>query len=314
MSSPRRPLALLMRLFSIAALLTAVFFLVPLGIPYLENAETYRVVRRIETIDRQSTDFVRALVPIKVSGHDPSRWIIIVLAFIISRVFSRLARSFGGGEETRYDTGAAAAPQGESQVNILAGGVKSRQTLLEIMAETKKKLESMEKDLAFLSIDVVGSTEMKIGEDKTQVEVDFREYMKFIESTVAAQGSLTSAWTPDGVMICFPSPEQALTAAQNVISGLVGFNKNMKTIKANFRVRCGINAGRVYYDRSMSMEQMSDRVIDIAGHVQKYASPNTVGIAKPAVRRLSTREGLKDTGKEVDGHEVYQWSRSSATG
>lgn len=309
MSAVARPLASLLRLFSIAALVVAVFFLLPFGFPYLDNAETYRVVRRISAIDKESTDFVRALVPVKVGGHDLSRWILIALAFIVSRVFSRLARAFGAGQEIRYDTGGTASPDAGATVNILAGGVKSRQTLLEIMAETKKKLESMEKDLAFLSIDVVGSTEMKVGEDKTQVEVDFREYVKFVDTTVAAQGALTSAWTPDGVMICFPSAEAALTAAQNVLNGLQGFNKNVKTIKKNFRVRCGINAGRVYYDRSVSMEQMSDRVIDIAGHVQKYALPNTVGIAKPAVRRLPTREGLKATGKEVDEHEIYQWSR-----
>jgi len=103
--------------------------------------------------------------------------------------------------------------------------------------------------------------------------------------------------------------EAAVTAGQNVINGLQGFNKTVKTIKANFRVRCGINAGRVFYDRSVPMEQMSDHVIDVAGHVQKYALPNTIGIAKPALRRLQSREGFKATGKEVDGHEVYQWSR-----
>jgi len=309
MSSAARPLAWLMRLLAIAALLVAVFFLLPFGVPYLDNAETYRVVRRILAIDKECTDFVRALVPFKVGGHDLSRWILIALAIIMNRVFSRLARSFSAGQEIRHDAGGAAAPDAVATVNILAGGVKSRQTLLEIMSETKKKLESMERDLAFLSIDVVGSTEMKVGEDKTQAEVDFRAYKKFVETTVAAQGALTSAWTPDGVMICFESAEAAVTAAQNVINGLQGFNKNVKTIKKNFRVRCGINAGRVYYDRSMSMEQMSDRAIDIAGHVQKYALPGTVGIAKPAVRRLQTREGLKDTGKEVDGHEVYQWAR-----
>jgi len=253
MSSAARPLAWLMRLFAIAALLVAVFFLLPLGVPYLDNADTYRVVRRLLAIDKESTDFVRALVPFKLGGNDLSRWILIALAVIMNRVFSRLARSFGAGLEMRVDAGGAAAPDAAAAVNIRAGGVKSRQALLEILAETKKKLESMERDLAFLSIDVVGSTDMKIGEDKTQIEVDFREYKKFVDATVTAQGALTAAWTPDGVMICFPTAEAAVTAARNVINGLQGFNKNVKTIKANFRVRCGINAGRVYYDRSVPM-------------------------------------------------------------
>jgi hypothetical protein len=34
----------------------------------------------------------------------------------------------------------------------------------------------MGRDLAFLSIDVCGSTEMKLGEEKAVIEHDFREY------------------------------------------------------------------------------------------------------------------------------------------
>lgn len=297
-----------MRLLAIAAMLTALFFLLPLGVPYLENAETYWFVRRLLEIDGQCTDFVRALVPFKLSGYDTARGIIVVLAFVVSRVFSRLRRHFAAAAYVSGGTSDAAAGAGVGQ-SAIAGGVKSRAVLLEIMAEAKKKLETMQRDLAFLSIDVVGSTDMKIGEDQTQIEIDFRNYKKFIDEAIAANGALTTAWTPDGVMICFPTADAAVTTAQNVIAGLQRFNKNVKTMRANFRVRCGVNAGAVYYDRSIPMEQMSDRVIDVAGHMQKYALPNTVALAKPALAKLTKREGFKATGKEVDGYEVYQWGK-----
>lgn len=308
MSAAARPLAWLMRLLAIAAMLTALFFLLPLGVPYLENAETYAFVRHLLAFDRQCTDFVRALVPFKVSGYDTARGIIVVLAFVVSRVFSRLRWHFAAAAHVYAGTTDAAAGAGAAQTAI-AGGVKSRAVLLEIMAEAKKKLDTMQRDLAFLSIDVVGSTDMKIGEDKTKIEIDFREYKKFIDAAIAANGALTAAWTPDGVMICFPTVDAAVTTAQNVIAGLQRFNKNVKTIRANFRVRCGVNVGPVYYDRSIPMEQMSDRVIDVAGHMQKYALPNTVALAKPAMAVLMKREGFKPAGKEVDGYEVYQWGK-----
>jgi len=295
-----------MRLLAIAAMLTALFFLLPLGVPYLENAETYGYVRSLLAIDKEYTDFVRELVPLKVSGHDAARGIIVVLAFVVSRVFSRLRRHFAAKANVYSGTTDAAPDDGIT----IPGGVKSRAALLEIMAETKKRLETMQRELAFLSIDVVGSTDMKVGEDKTKIEVDFREYKKFIDEEIATNGALTAAWTPDGVMICFPTADAAVTAAQGVLAGLHGFNKSVKTIRGNFRVRCGVNAGRVYYDRSIPMEQMSDHVIDVAGHMQKYALPNTIALAKPALALLTKRDGFKPAGKEVDGFEVYQWGKA----
>ncbi len=308
MSSAARPLAWLMRLLAIAAMLTALFFLLPLGVPYLENAETYEYVRGLLAIDREYMNFVRDLLPVKVSDPDIVRGIIVVLAFVVSRVFSRLRRHFAAAANIYAGTTDAAAGAGTAGT-VIAGGVKSRAALLEIMAETKKKLETMQRELAFLSIDVVGSTDMKVGEEKTKIEVDFREYKKFIDEEIAANGALTAAWTPDGVMICFPTADAAVATAQSVLAGLYGFNKSVKTIRANFRVRCGVNAGRVYYDRSIPMEQMSDHVIDVAGHMQKYALPNTIALAKPALALLSKREGFKPAGKEVDGFEVYQWGK-----
>ena len=303
------PLAWLTRLIALLALLAAGFFLLPLGVPYVENALTYQYIRDLLRIDRQWQDAVRALVPTNFAGHDVARWILVGGAVILNRVFSRVAQLCRARQLMQSVDPAMAAQAEGTTANIQAGGVRSRAALLEILGETKKKLEMMQRDLAFLSIDVVGSTDMKIGEEKTQIELDFREYKKFIDAQIAAQGALTAAWTPDGVMICFPTADAAVTTAQNVINGLQAFNRNVKKIRANFRVRCGVNAGRVYYDRSIPMEQMSDHVIDVAGHMQKYALPNTVALGKPALTQLTRRDGIKPSGKEVDGYEVYQWGR-----
>ena len=96
--------------------------------------------------------------------------------------------------------------------------------LLKVMAEAKRQLESMGRDLAFLSIDVVDSTKMKIGEDKTFIEHDFHEYKNLVDGKLRSNGSLKAAWTPDGVMACFPTIDAALKAAKDVIGGLDAFN------------------------------------------------------------------------------------------
>mgnify|MGYP003549052757 CR=1 FL=1 len=44
--------------------------------------------------------------------------------------------------------------------------------------------DAMARNVAFLSIDVVGSTAMKVGEDKAFIEHDFKEYKKMVEAAI----------------------------------------------------------------------------------------------------------------------------------
>ena len=302
-------IAWVFRLCAWSAMLGGIFFLLPLGVPQIENAASYAAVRELLRIDREWHDALRALVPTKFGGTDIARWILVGGLFVLHFIFDRIFVYFRGQQiADGIDPKLLEQAQG-AMAGLQAGGVRSRAALLEILKETQNKLESMQRDLAFLSIDVVGSTDMKIGEERTQIEIDFREYKKLVEKEINAQGVMTSAWTPDGVMICFATADAAVAAGQGVINALQTFNKNVKKIRGNFRVRCGVNAGKVYYDKSIPMEQMSDHVIDVAGHMQKYALPNTVALAKGVLGKLQRREGFKPTGKEVDGFEVYHWGK-----
>ncbi|GBE06857.1 hypothetical protein BMS3Abin10_02515 [bacterium BMS3Abin10] len=202
------------------------------------------------------------------------------------------------------------APIREKLDNLKTSNKQGRDELLKLFAQTKKKLDTMGKDLAFLAIDVVGSTDMKQGEEKAIIELDFIEYKKFVEDKMKANGALKSAWTPDGVMICFASVEGAVRTAQKVITGLEAFNRDVKSMRLDFRVRCGINSGHVYFDESIPLEEISDRVIDIAGHMQKYAPPNNIYISKPAFEPMQDSEGFVPASKIVDGCEVYVWEKT----
>lgn len=182
-----------------------------------------------------------------------------------------------------------------------------REHLLELYAQTKKSLEEQKKNLSFLAIDVVNSTGMKLGEDSALAERDFRQYKKLVERVIAAHKGLKAAWTPDGVMICFASVQNAVQAAQDLIRNLDHFNRQVKTIKADFKIRCGINAGRVLFDDTVPMEEMTDRNIDIAGHMQKYAEANTIYIGAHAIEGVRSQFGFRPVQKQVDGHDVYEW-------
>lgn len=201
------------------------------------------------------------------------------------------------------------APLSTKVESLQSGDKASRAELLRLFAETKKKLDSMVRNLAFLSIDVVDSSAMKEGESASLVQLSFNEYKNFVTSKLSANGALKSAWTPDGVMACFPTADKAVKAAKEIVNGLSTFNRERKSIRSDFKVRCGVSAGNVQYDEATPMEEMSDNVIDLAGHMQKHGVPNGVFIPKNTYDRLwSTREGFLPADKVVDGHEVFVWT------
>lgn len=183
-----------------------------------------------------------------------------------------------------------------------------RDQLLELLATTKKSLDKQKKNLSFLAIDVVDSTGMKKDEEPAIAERDFRQYKKLVERAITDNKGLKASWTPDGVMICFRSVQNAVETAKQVIHDLDLFNKKVKALKKDFKVRCGINAGQVLFDDTVPMEEMSDRTIDIAGHMQKYAQPNTIYVGKQAIEgiRMASSD-FRPANTQVDGCEVYHW-------
>ena len=110
------------------------------------------------------------------------------------------------------------APEQKNKIELLQrkieqanlGSGKNRQELLKDFAHIKKELEKIGRDLAFLSIDVVDSTGMKQGEDPETVEFDFLEYHNFVEAKFKDHGFIKASWTPDGVMACFNTIEEAV--------------------------------------------------------------------------------------------------------
>jgi tRNA A-37 threonylcarbamoyl transferase component Bud32/class 3 adenylate cyclase len=314
-----------LRVLSGFFLLAIVLLLVPLGLPYLENAQSYSWVRWIQGVDDSLLGVIRSMAPTKVGGYDLARLVLIGIVYALSRIAEGIAnvldKKFAQRDiKKRFDafkksTGAsdrALAPIRKKMEALNPDDSNSRDELVRLMAETKKKLDSMSKELAFLAIDVVGSTDMKLGEEKAIVEHDFKGFKKLVEAAIDAENALKSAWTPDGVMICFASVEEAIRAAQRVLIDLQQFNSEVKAMQGQFRVRCGINVGAVHYERSQRMEEMSDRVIDVAGHMQKYAAADTIFISKDALEKSSMHEGFRPADTQVDGYDVYHWKAPTA--
>lgn len=312
-----------------ALLLVLLLTLFGFAIPYIANIDSYSYLQPVIDWETTINQTVKDYIPYRIAGFDVSRVetiIAILILMDLSKSFSerlrfymqrrrmmkelkQLTQTYKGTTPSQKDKIAQLETK-MAQVNLSSG--KNRQELLKEFSSIKKELEKIGRDLAFLAIDVADSTGMKVGEDPSIVELDFLEYHNFVEAKFKEHGLIKAAWTPDGVMACFNSIEEAVQAAQSIINGLEYFNHSVKSMKRDFVIRCGINAGHVYYDDAIPLEQFSDRTIDIAGHMQKYAPPNSILIAKQMIEPIKSHEDFVPTKRIVDGLEVSEWIKSDA--
>jgi class 3 adenylate cyclase len=266
------------------------------------------VVQIDQRLEMPTLAAIRARIPTQFNGSDAARPLLFG-AIVVAILFLRGAAFKFDGDVKRFRQKRDALIKASG---ILDAGKLDRAKLLEVYAEVRKSLDEQKQHMAFLSIDIVDSTGMKIGEDPGIAENDFRQYKKMVEDILGMHRSVKAAWTPDGVMIAFSSAADALRAAMAVIAALEDFNKTVKHIKRDFRIRAGVNAGDVFCDAETPMEEMTDRVIDIAGHMQKHGIVDGVCVSKHSVETLLEKLPFKDAGRVVDGCPVYEWKKGDS--
>ncbi len=236
--------------------------------------------------------------------------ILAVAAFVARHLIMLPAEAGEHWAKSRLLKARASAPQTAAMSVSDRSGSGSRLALLRKYNESKKVLFQEKKPLAFMSIDVVGSTQMKRGEDKLTVEHAFVEFKKFVERILNSNNCWKSAWTPDGVMCAFRGTPEAVTAGQEVLSGLGWFNSGVHNLRTPFAVRAGVHYGEVVFPDDKDMVEVSDFTIDVAGHLQKHGAQNTLWVSKEAVDMLSDTSGFKMLEQQVDSHGVFEWAPS----
>ncbi|MFH1415571.1 MAG: hypothetical protein ABIH89_05750 [Elusimicrobiota bacterium] len=292
--------------------LTGIIFLIIISyiISLFDKYESYIIASIITTADEMLRSFVSRYIPTVIKGIDMTRKLIFFGAVILKLII------YGVNENLAYMI--------ESMKSDLVFMQKSKKNfwpffktknenkselkeLLVLNSNVNQKLEKWARALCMLSVDVVHSTEMKLNEDESIAEYDFTEYKDFVERIITGNDCMKSTWTPDGVMACYSSFELAFKAAREIIEGLPEFNKTRKSIKADFSVRCGINAGKIYYDDALPLEELSNRAIDIAGHLQKKAGANTIYVTKKSIKPLASYSNLIPIDEDIYGQEIFEW-------
>lgn len=311
-----RLLASIVSLIRIGIVVFIFLILAGFVISLVDNPTQYPTLMKVTNLEQQVSapviKQIKMFVPYKFQGVDYSQLILfgllLLLAHICSVISSKLRMIMYYEQHASKTVSREKITQRDNNFEVLnTGKTGDRKKILKEFATLKSKLDNMGQQLAFLAIDVVDSTGMKRDEDKHLITYDFDRYNQVVDACLKDGGVVKYAMTPDGIMSCFRTVDDAVNTAVALLEKLKIFNLHEKQIKRSFQIRCGISAGFVYIDDETPLEQVSDRVIDIAGHMQKYAKPDSINIAASAIEPLKNRGGFSETMDVIDEQKVYEW-------
>lgn len=186
-----------------------------------------------------------------------------------------------------------------------------RQALLAQMLDIQAQLRNHEQEISFLSLDMVGSTDIKIGVDPLAVEFTFTEYHAYVAQIVAKHGGRVHSTAGDGVTCAFETAGAAFAAARQIQAGLFELNYHRNKLGKPIRLRAGIHFGKVTsVDGSVENINFSN-VIDFAAHLQKACPIGGVVISTEAARLVPDPAAFSNEIIQVDGLEARVFRTTS---
>jgi class 3 adenylate cyclase len=191
--------------------------------------------------------------------------------------------------------------------------VQDRQELLAQLHALREQLHSGEQSMAFLSVDVVGSTRLKQNADPLAVEFTFNEYHDFVERIAKKHGGRVHSTAGDGVTCAFDHSQSAFAAAKNMQAELIELNLHRNKLAVPLAIRCGIHSGNVLAPDATDVTSLNfATVIDIAAHAQKHAVPGGIAVTMSAAEEMSS--DLESIGPvlEIEGTRVAVWQPRKA--
>lgn len=205
--------------------------------------------------------------------------------------------------DSSMDISASSTP-----IGLAAVSEKAREKIQRRHARVARLLSEMKhRRCTFLAVDVIDADEMKKGMAPEVVTRSFRAYEEMLEEIFQLTHAWKEAWTPDGVMVCYLDIRDALHAAQYVLQGLKVLNAGRNEIRHPFRARCGLNEGEVVIFEDSKLEKVADHVIDVAGHMQKRARPDSLWLSSKVYDHLDEKVGFHPANTQVDGLTVFDW-------
>lgn len=184
----------------------------------------------------------------------------------------------------------------------------SRAKLLEVLFAIQHALEAEKQHRAFLSIDVVDSSRMKLEASDLAVEHSFGQLHRWLAEVVRACGGELHSAAGDGMMCLFSDETQALRAARRIQEGIDRFNREQNRLGTPFGLRCGVSAGEIGMEPGMPLGSVQSAVIDRAAALQRRAEPGGVVVGSEALSAAQAELGsLIVLAEPVAGSPAFLW-------
>ena len=192
----------------------------------------------------------------------------------------------------------------ESRQDPLLTQTTSREELVKQMMALQQQLEGQRQHHAFLSLDVVASTQMKQNAPELDVEFSFGSLRSWTEQVILAYGGQVHSAAGDGMMAMFHDDLSAVRAGRWLQEGIKQFNDSQNRLPLSFRVRCGISAGELAIDAQASLGNVYSPIIDRAAALQKAAEPGELLIGAELQDAATIEFGALSTRTDVPGQSV----------
>ena len=163
---------------------------------------------------------------------------------------------------------------------------------------------------SFVDVDVVASRAMKgSGEKAEHIIVSFERFRAYV-------GGICEEWegqvlnsNGDELMCFFESATAAILAGSAILERLADFNRDLNLLSKDFQFRLGAHTGVSLVDLDAGIAY--SEVLDTAGHIQKYAEPNTLVVSQMTLDSLPGKVPVTAVG-EITGvaGQLYRIDRA----
>ena len=152
--------------------------------------------------------------------------------------------------------------------------------------------ENKEYDFAYVSVDIVKSSEMAIQEGAKSVERTVNALFEIIQSTALKYHGSIWSWQGDGGIIAFWGPDcaaQSVFFSTEILGLLPLFNLREHMFENDITLRFGVDSGRTIYRKDKG--NIISPSINFAAHLEKKCTQiNSIAISDRVYSGLNTKQ------------------------
>jgi class 3 adenylate cyclase len=149
-----------------------------------------------------------------------------------------------------------------------------------------------EREVTAVSVDVVQSRESKERGTPVDAQLTYDAYHQWVDKKLEQYGWKPDdlrdrrVWAGDGLMALWVNPDEAVAWARELLDTLTTFNARSNRLPRPVQIRIGIHTGKALPPGALALGNVASSTFDVAGHLQKWAAPNTVRISEATYELL----------------------------